>query len=62
MKTVTTDTVGIIGAGNLGKALITNLQKNSIPIIASSRTQSIYNNLEITEDNKRPQENQISSS
>lgn len=56
MKTGTTKmvgTIGIIGAGNLGKALITCMQKNSIHVIASSRTPSIYNNLQITEDNKK---------
>ncbi len=48
-----TGTIGIIGAGNLGKALISCMQKNRIHVIISSRTPSIYSNLEIISDNKK---------
>ena len=45
--------IGIIGAGNLGKAIIDCMQKNNIPIMATGRTPSTYRNTEITADNKK---------
>lgn len=53
MKTGTFGIIGIIGAGNLGKALICRIQKTGISVIASSRTPSVYSDIEIILDNKK---------
>ncbi len=45
--------IGIIGAGNLGKAIIDSMQKNNIPIMATSRTPHTYKNTEITSNNNK---------
>ncbi len=45
--------IGIIGAGNLGKAIIDCMQKNNQELTASSRTPSTYRNIDITANNKK---------
>ncbi len=44
--------IGIIGAGNLGKALIDCLLKQDVPVLASSRRNETYNGLAIQSNNK----------
>lgn len=48
--------IGIIGTGNLGKAIIDCMIKNNINITASNRTPTTYRGIRITSDNKKTAE------